>query len=102
MFVAGDLAGYLAGLRRLRALALEVICPGHGPPVWEPRREAGRLRRPTGSTASGGSLAALADGLRDEDDLLDRVWDDAPAAVRPAAALTLAAHLEKLRAEGRL
>ncbi len=101
VFVAGDLAGYLAGLRRLQAYGPEVICPGHGPPVWEPlakldgylEHRLDRERR---------LLAALADGVRDEDELLDRVWDDAPAAVRPAAALTLAAHLEKLRAEGRL
>ena len=37
-----------------------------------------------------------------EDELLDAAWDDAPAAVRPFAAITLRAHLEKLREEGRL
>ena len=46
-------------------------------------------------------LAALDEGLREEGELLDAVWDDAPAALRPAAAVTLAAHREKLRAEGR-
>jgi hypothetical protein len=30
------------------------------------------------------------------------VWDDAPAVLRPAAALTLEAHLDKLEHEGRL
>jgi hypothetical protein len=30
------------------------------------------------------------------------VWDDAPAQLRPAAALTLESHLDKLAAEGRL
>ena len=47
-------------------------------------------------------LEALADGLRGEDALLDRVWDDAPPGLRPAAAVTLRAHLEKLEDEGRL
>ena len=47
-------------------------------------------------------LEALDDGLRDEDELLDRVWSDAPPALRPAAALTLRAHLCKLEDEGRL
>jgi hypothetical protein len=47
-------------------------------------------------------VAALADGLRTTDDLLDAAWADAPAPLRPAAALTLAAHLEKLAEEGRL
>jgi hypothetical protein len=36
------------------------------------------------------------------DELLDRAWDDAPPALRPAAAVTLAAHLDKLAEEGRL
>ncbi len=47
-------------------------------------------------------MAALADGRRTVDELLDAVWDDAPAALRPAAAVTLAAHLDKLEDEGRL
>jgi hypothetical protein len=36
------------------------------------------------------------------DELLDEVWDDAPAELRYAAAVTLAAHLDKLEEEGRL
>jgi glyoxylase-like metal-dependent hydrolase (beta-lactamase superfamily II) len=100
VFVEADLAGYLAGLERLRELRLEVICPGHGPPVWEPRAKLEQYvahRRERERRL----VAALADGLRDEDELLDAVWGDAPAALRPAAAVTLAAHREKLLAEGR-
>src|SRR5918999_263014 len=33
----GSLGAYLDSLRRLRELELEVLCPGHGPYVWEPR-----------------------------------------------------------------
>ncbi len=104
VFVApgrGAMAGYLEGLRRLRAMALEVLCPGHGPPVLgapgkldeylEHRLE--RERR---------LVDALSRGLRDRDDLLDAAWSDAPAQLRPAAALTLDAHLHKLAEEGRL
>jgi len=47
-------------------------------------------------------VAALDDGLRSVNELLDVVWDDAPAQLRPAAAVTLAAHLDKLEEEGRL
>src|SRR5919199_592474 len=46
--------------------------------------------------------AALADGLRTADELLGRVWSDAPSALRGAATVTLAAHLDKLAEEGRL
>ncbi|MEA2161447.1 MAG: hypothetical protein QOD66_3827, partial [Solirubrobacteraceae bacterium] len=47
-------------------------------------------------------VAALHAGKRTVQDLLDDVWDDAPAVLRPAAAVTLAAHLDKLADEGRL
>jgi hypothetical protein len=38
----------------------------------------------------------------ERDELLDEVWSDVPPDLRPAAGLTLEAHLEKLREEGRL
>jgi hypothetical protein len=38
--------------------------------------------------------------VRGEDALLDAAWADAPAAVRPLAAVSLRAHLEKLREDG--
>jgi len=97
----GSLSAYLDSLRRLRELDLEVICPGHGPYVTDPAAKldeyiAHRLDRERRL------LEALDSGIRSRDDLLDVVWDDAPAALRPAAALTLAAHLEKLVEEGRV
>jgi glyoxylase-like metal-dependent hydrolase (beta-lactamase superfamily II) len=97
----GSLAAYLRSLERLRELDLEVLCPGHGPYVWEPRAKldeyiAHRLDRERRL------LEALAAGRRSKDELLDAAWPDAPAHLRPAAALSLAAHLEKLEAEGRL
>ena len=45
-------------------------------------------------------LAALEAGARDEDELLDAAWDGRPAGAAAAGALTLRAHLEKLREEG--
>jgi hypothetical protein len=47
-------------------------------------------------------LAALAAGKRTIDELLDDAWPDAPAVLRAAATVTLAAHLDKLAGEGRL
>jgi glyoxylase-like metal-dependent hydrolase (beta-lactamase superfamily II) len=104
VFVAPDpgaLRGYLAALERLRAMQLDVLCTGHGPPVTDPaglldRYVAHRLDRERRL------LAALEDGLRSTDELLDRVWDDAPASLRLAATATLEAHLGKLDEEGRL
>jgi glyoxylase-like metal-dependent hydrolase (beta-lactamase superfamily II) len=101
VFVSGRLREYLDGLRRLRALDLEVLWPGHGEEVRDP---AAKLDEYLAHRAERERklLAALERGLSDEDELLDAAWDDAPAAVRPFAAITLRAHLEKLREEGRL
>ncbi len=101
VFVTNRLDEYLAALERLRGLGLSLLCPGHGPPVWDPdakldeylAHRADRERK---------LLAALDAGARTEDELLDAAWSDAPAALRPAAALTLRAHADKLRQEGRL
>jgi glyoxylase-like metal-dependent hydrolase (beta-lactamase superfamily II) len=104
VFVAPDpgaLAGYLDGLRRLRARGPELLCPGHGPLVTDPASKldeylAHRLDRERRL------LAALAAGARTVDELLDAAWADVPPLLRPAAAVTLAAHLDKLAGEGRL
>jgi glyoxylase-like metal-dependent hydrolase (beta-lactamase superfamily II) len=100
VFVRGRLAAYLDGLARLKQLGLALICPGHGPPVWDP---AAKLDGYIGHRLDRERrlLEALERGLRTEDELIDAVWSDAPAALRPAALLTLRAHLEKLDAEGR-
>jgi glyoxylase-like metal-dependent hydrolase (beta-lactamase superfamily II) len=104
VFVAPDpgaLTGYLQGLERLRKRDLEVLCPGHGPPIWTPRERLGeyiehRLDRERRL------LAALAEGRRSTEELLDGAWLDVPEQLRPLAAVTLAAHLDKLDEEGRL
>ena len=97
----GSLSAYLESLRRLRGLELDVLCPGHGPYVWDPAAKvdeyiAHRLARESAL------IAALDAGLRTRDELLDRAWSDAPPELRDFAALSLASHLEKLAEEGRL
>jgi glyoxylase-like metal-dependent hydrolase (beta-lactamase superfamily II) len=108
VFVApgrGAMAAYLDSLRRLRDLELDVIAPGHGPFVWDPRAKIDeyiehRLDRERRV------VAALEAGARTRGELLDRAWDDVPfdqaPVLRVAAGVTLDAHLEKLREEGRL
>lgn len=98
----GSLASYLAALERLAARTdFTIICPGHGPTVAdghaklheyvEHRRERERAL-----------LEALDAGLRSSEELLDAAWPDVPDMLRPAAAVTLAAHLDKLSEEERL
>jgi len=101
VFVSGRLSEYLDGLRRLRAMDLERICPGHGDVVTDP---AAKLDQYLSHRAERERklLAALDKGITDEDGLLDAAWDDAPANVRQFAAITLRAHMEKLRSDGRI
>jgi glyoxylase-like metal-dependent hydrolase (beta-lactamase superfamily II) len=97
----GSLSAYLQSLRRLRSLPLEVLCPGHGPYVWDPAAKldeyiAHRLDRERRL------LEALDAGLRTREELLDAAWSDAPAELRYFAGLSLASHLKKLAEEQRL
>ena len=97
----GALAAYLESLDRLRERGFAVLAPGHGPAVFEVRAKldeyiSHRLEREQRL------LAALERGRRTVGELLDDAWSDAPAALRPAAEATLAAHLDKLADEGRL
>jgi glyoxylase-like metal-dependent hydrolase (beta-lactamase superfamily II) len=97
----GSLSAYLDSLRRLRSLDLEILYPGHGPEVTDPAAKLDeyidhRLDRERRL------VEALDSGLRTRDELLDAAWPEVSADLRPAAALTLAAHLEKLSEEGRL
>lgn len=97
----GSLSAYLESLRRLSDLELDLLCPGHGPYVRNPRAKldeylAHRLDRERAL------LNALQAGARTEGDLLDRAWSDVPERLRFPAGLTLRAHLEKLAEEDRL
>lgn len=96
----GSLVDYMRSLELLAELGATLLCPGHGPWITNPaariaqyaahRRERERLL-----------VEALDAGTRSTEALLDAAWFDVDEAMRPAAALALTAHLEKLRAEGR-
>jgi glyoxylase-like metal-dependent hydrolase (beta-lactamase superfamily II) len=97
----GSLAAYLDSLQRLRGADLELLCPGHGAYIGDPAARIAeyvehRLMRERRL------VAALAAGERSRARLLAAARDDVPAAMRPAAAIVMQAHLDKLEAEGRL
>lgn len=101
VFVApypGAMAGYLRALEHLLTLELEQICPGHGPLVDDP---GARLRHYIDHRLDRERrlVAALGRGMRTSDELVADVWSDVPAALRQAATVTLAAHLDKLADE---
>lgn len=97
----GSLVDYMRSLELVAGLGSALLCPGHGPWITDPaakvaeyaahRRE--RERR---------LLEALDAGRRSTEELLNAAWSDVPSAMRPAAALAMRAHLEKLADEGAL
>jgi glyoxylase-like metal-dependent hydrolase (beta-lactamase superfamily II) len=99
--LGGSLADYMRSLERLSELDLDVLYPGHGPEIHDPTAKIAeyvehrmmRERR---------LVAALERGERSRPALLAEVWDDVPEQLKPAAALAMEAHLEKLDEEGRL
>jgi glyoxylase-like metal-dependent hydrolase (beta-lactamase superfamily II) len=104
VFIAPDpgaMAGYLNGLARLSSLDVDVLCPGHGPAVWEP---SDKLEEYIGHRYDREHrlILALGAGMRSVVELLDTVWADVPEQLRPLASATLAAHLDKLDEEGLL
>src|SRR4051794_13656571 len=96
----GSLGAYMDSLRRMQAEPIELICPGHGPWIEDPATKLAeyvehremRERR---------LIVALSRGERSRDALLAEAWSDVPPELRPAAAMVMQAHLDKLAAEGR-
>jgi glyoxylase-like metal-dependent hydrolase (beta-lactamase superfamily II) len=99
--LGGSLRDYMNSLRRLQALELTLLYPGHGPQVSDPQAKiaeylAHRQQR------EDRLVAALDRGERSRAALLAEVWDDVPEELRGAAAIAMQAHLEKLEEERRL
>jgi glyoxylase-like metal-dependent hydrolase (beta-lactamase superfamily II) len=99
--MGGSLSDYMASLHALAALEPSLLCPGHGPWIADP---AGKITEylEHRTERERKLVAAIDGGERDRDRLLDAGWDDVPEPMRPAAAVAMQAHLEKLADEGRL
>jgi glyoxylase-like metal-dependent hydrolase (beta-lactamase superfamily II) len=99
--LGGSLAAYMQSLATLAALDLELLAPGHGEPISDPRAKIAEYveHRMARERAL---VAALGGGERSRRRLLDLAWSDVPEPMRPAAAFAMQAHLEKLADEGRV
>ena len=97
----GDMRVYLEQLARLESLGARVALPAHGDPIDAP---AALFRRyiQHRTMREEKIVAALRAGPRTAADALPDAYADTPAHLWPIAALSLAAHLEKLVAEGRV
>ncbi len=97
----GDMAVYLASLRRLLDEDLEYIAPGHGFLMGRPHEMVERVlvHRVARENKVLASLASH--GPATLEDLVPRVYDDVPPRMHPVASRSLLAHLVKLRDERR-
>jgi glyoxylase-like metal-dependent hydrolase (beta-lactamase superfamily II) len=97
----GSLAAYMDSLARLRDLNPTLICPGHGPWVTDPIAKIDEYIEHR-EVRERGLVQAIERGERSRTVLLGEVWSEVPEELRPAAALVMEAHIEKLSAEGRI
>jgi glyoxylase-like metal-dependent hydrolase (beta-lactamase superfamily II)/8-oxo-dGTP pyrophosphatase MutT (NUDIX family) len=98
----GDMRAYLDSLGKLLDEDIAILAPGHGYLIGAPHKEMKRLiaHRLGREAKIGRALAQLGEASLDE--LLAPVYDDVPARLHAAAARSLAAHLAKLLADGRV
>jgi glyoxylase-like metal-dependent hydrolase (beta-lactamase superfamily II) len=95
----GNLRAYLASLDRMAALRPTRLLPAHGPIVDKPLELIAQYIEHR-HVREGQVVACLRDGVTDVDAIVSRIYVGLTDAVRPAARLTVEAHLEKLREDG--
>jgi len=98
----GEMAAYLASLDKIARLEAAILAPGHGYLIGAPAKEVKRLfvhRRMREQKVLAALTRLPAPTL---EELVAVVYDDVHPRVHPVAARSLLAHLEKLRAEGRV
>jgi glyoxylase-like metal-dependent hydrolase (beta-lactamase superfamily II) len=91
----GDMAAYMESLRRLIAREDTILYPTHGAPITRPVLYMEALLQHRFEREAQIS-DCLARGVRDIDGLVDAIYVGLDPVLRPAAALTIRAHLEKL------
>jgi glyoxylase-like metal-dependent hydrolase (beta-lactamase superfamily II) len=97
----GDLVAYLRSLDRMKQLGPRTIHPGHGPIVFGAMAKLDEYIEHR-ATREREILAALADGARTVDELVQTIYAEYPPEVHELAARSVTAHLLKLHAEGRV
>ena len=98
----GDMRAYLASLELLLGEDILILAPGHGYLIGEPHREARRLIRHRMAREQKVVSALARLGAPTPEELVLEVYDDVSPRLHGVAQRSLAAHLGKLAAEGRV
>ncbi|MBI4245870.1 MAG: MBL fold metallo-hydrolase [Candidatus Rokubacteria bacterium] len=97
----GDLADYLASLRRVQQLDVRRIYPAHGPVIDDaPGKIAEYIEHRLLRERQ--ILEALGDGLATIPAMVTRIYRDVSPALHPMAAMSVESHLKKLAQERRV
>ncbi|HXH05665.1 MAG TPA: MBL fold metallo-hydrolase [Vicinamibacterales bacterium] len=97
----GDLADYLASLRRVLALQPSMLLPAHGPVIDDPAAVV-RAQLAHREARERQILDVLAAGAASIEEIRSAVYAGVDPALAEAARDTIRAHLTKLRREGRV
>ena len=97
----GDMAQYMASLRKLLARDDRILYPTHGGPIRDPKPFLQayidhRLER------EAQILACIRDGVSTIPDMVARMYADVDKRLHPAAARSVLAHLIQLESAGRV
>ena len=95
----GDMSAYLDSLRRVQALRLRAIAPGHGHVIEDPKAVVAYYLTHRAEREAA-ILAALRAGAVTVDAIVARVYVDVAGELHPVARRSVHAHLLKLAAEG--
>ena len=95
----GDLAQYLASLRKVRQLQPQRLLPGHGPIIDDPQAVISRYLRHR-LDRERQIIEAVQAGCSTPDAIARRIYGELPERLQTAAEDTVLAHLRKLESEG--
>jgi len=97
----GDMAQYIASLRKLLDYDVDLMLPSHGPPVTEPRRRVEQLIRHRLEREEQ-IIGLLRQGRETVKQLVGEIYPELTGFLHAVAKGQIAAHLVKLEREGKI
>ncbi len=97
----GDMAQYVASLKKMQALEAELLAPGHGPLVKEPHRKIQELIDHR-QQREDQILRLMADGRDNVKSLVKAIYPELDKRLLLMATGQVLSHLHKLQSEGKL
>ena len=97
----GDMAQYVDSLRKLLKYRISLICPGHGPLIWEPGRKIEELIAHRHERELQ-VMASLRRGKRKVAELVSEIYPELDYRLLELARMQVLAHLRKLVMENKV